>query len=244
MSDPKTVLTFMLAGNAICTLRSAKSGTRYTYKIREGKKKVPTDPSIFFVNLLTGPDNTSDYTYLGVIGNGGFRLTGKSKMKPDSGPVVAFRWAYDCFAKGTLPASLEVWHSGRCGRCGRLLTDAESIATGFGPECSEVVGVARVQLPVGVETAVEPPSAPAYVPPPQTELVNDFKRRLANVSHPKQQNAPVAVTVLVGEADIDAASKNYRESSPEKYYDLSGMPLTEAEAHEIAYMKFKRELSK
>ncbi len=34
-----------------------------------------------------------------------------------------------------MPEQLEVWHEGCCGKCGRKLTDAESIARGIGPEC-------------------------------------------------------------------------------------------------------------
>lgn len=31
----------------------------------------------------------------------------------------------------------EVWHEGRCGRCGRKLTVPESIETGIGPDCAK-----------------------------------------------------------------------------------------------------------
>jgi hypothetical protein len=32
----------------------------------------------------------------------------------------------------------EVWHEGKCGKCGRALTPS-SILTGIGPECSKVI---------------------------------------------------------------------------------------------------------
>jgi hypothetical protein len=37
--------------------------------------------------------------------------------------------------EGILGATLEFWHEGRCGRCGRRLTVPDSIASGYGPEC-------------------------------------------------------------------------------------------------------------
>ena len=38
---------------------------------------------------------------------------------------------------GNLPPALEVWHEGRCGRCGRKLTTPQSVETGFGPVCAQ-----------------------------------------------------------------------------------------------------------
>lgn len=43
--------------------------------------------------------------------------------------------AEHAIAGGVIPPSLEVWHEGRCGRCGRALTVPESIASGIGPVC-------------------------------------------------------------------------------------------------------------
>jgi hypothetical protein len=38
--------------------------------------------------------------------------------------------------KHPLPGSVDVLHSGRCGRCGRTLTTPDSIERGLGPECA------------------------------------------------------------------------------------------------------------
>jgi hypothetical protein len=127
---------FILGGNATFTLRSTASGTRYTYKV----KKAEVDPRYpnsvtWFVSLLSGPDNESDFTYLGIVRDNVFRTTAKSRMNMDSTPVKAFNWSFKNFVQGTTPAQLELWHAGRCGRCGRTLTVPESIASGFGPEC-------------------------------------------------------------------------------------------------------------
>lgn len=136
-TDHATTLRFMLAGNSLTTLRSEKTGVRYTYKIR-----VSDDGKVFFVSLLTGPENTGDYSYIGVIRVGAknapilqFALTKASKLAADSLPVRGFRYALDNLVRKTMPANVEIWHEGRCGRCGRTLTVPESIASGFGPEC-------------------------------------------------------------------------------------------------------------
>ena len=139
MTDVTAITTFMFGGNAILTLRSVKTGVYYTYKIKKGK-------NYHFVSVLNGPDNTSNYTYLGTIFDcKSFRITKKSAVGANAPSMIAFDWAFrSIMGKKIVPSSLEVWHEGRCGRCGRLLTVVESIATGFGPECSEIIGVKRV----------------------------------------------------------------------------------------------------
>ena len=135
------VRTFALGGNVLFTIVSGKTGTRFTYRVRvsvardDGK---PPKAGVFFVSLLSGPDNESDYQYLGIISKDDpmtFRLTAKSRAGEQAASVVAFRWFWGQVCQNRLPASLEVWHEGRCGRCGRTLTVPESIASGFGPEC-------------------------------------------------------------------------------------------------------------
>ena len=134
---------FILAGNAYFTVRSAKTGTRYTYRVnradctRCGKKDCQcwAHPT-YFVALLTGPDNEGDYTYLGMLRENLFRLTWASKMDDGSRPVRAFRWVWGALSVGRYPAQVEIWHEGRCGRCGRKLTVPESVERGIGPECA------------------------------------------------------------------------------------------------------------
>ena len=130
INNAEKALGFILAGNATFTLRSLKTGSRYTYKVRQAD-----DKPLWFVNLLTGPDNNSDYTYLGLVSDNTFRLTKKSQMTDDSVPVVAFRWFLGKLVQQTIPEQVELWHAGRCGRCGRTLTVPESVESGFGPEC-------------------------------------------------------------------------------------------------------------
>jgi hypothetical protein len=140
ISRPKDVLRFALAGNARLTLVSKRTGTRFTYRVRQ---KDPTKPH--FVSLLNGPDNTSDYLYMGTIFDGAhFKLTAKSAYNDDAPSVKAFKWVWRHLVAATddtMPTDLEVWHEGRCGRCGRVLTVPESIERGIGPECAGMMGI-------------------------------------------------------------------------------------------------------
>lgn len=144
LATPDDVRTYMLAGRATLTIRSKKTGTRFTYKINKLK-----DKSIWFVNVLRGPDNTSDFTYMGIIKEGTtpeqkfFTLTSKSRVTKDALSVKAFLYltehifSDEGIASLFLPEQLEVWHEGHCGRCGRKLTVPESVQRGIGPECWE-----------------------------------------------------------------------------------------------------------
>lgn len=123
-------LSFIQSGNAIFTFVGRSS--RFTYRVRESD-----DGKVFFVSVMTGSDNEGDYTYLGIIRNGEFRRTAKSRISVDAPSHIAFLWSYTMLGRGLLPDALQVWHEGRCGRCARLLTVPESIARGLGPECAE-----------------------------------------------------------------------------------------------------------
>ena len=129
---------FMLAGKSVVTLVSKKTGARFTYRLTMSE-----DGQAHFVGLLSGPDNTSDYQYLGRIARGVFWL-GRKVPRPgdiskDAPSARAFDWTWRALARNTLPDQLEIWHEGRCGRCGRKLTVPSSIELGFGPECAEKI---------------------------------------------------------------------------------------------------------
>jgi hypothetical protein len=137
-SDHQSALDFILGGNASFTLKSLRTGARYTYRARRSDdEKAP----VYFIALLTGPENTHDYEFIGTVfpGDAGdtpvFRHGRKSRIGQDAPGVAAFRWAFAHLAAGDMHSQLEVWHEGRCGRCGRTLTVPESVASGFGPEC-------------------------------------------------------------------------------------------------------------
>jgi hypothetical protein len=159
IADPKAALSFILAGKATVTLRSLVSGNRYTYKIVEAEKRNPNDAPTWFVKLLNGPDNTNSFVYIGIVRNNQFVWTSKSRVGKDAPSVVGFTYVLNALVAGST-RGFEVWHEGRCGRCGRKLTVPGSIATGFGPECAEKIGAPMAGLespltPEKIETHVE-----------------------------------------------------------------------------------------
>lgn len=147
LTDPKEIIQIIFGGKSIFTLHSTVSDTSYTYMVEEGDKRNPNDPKeipLYFVKLLTGPDNLTSYTYVGAIfGRRNFRLTKNSKLTMEAPSVIAFdRSLRAIFASaGSIPPALEFIPSTRCARCGRTLTVTASCKVGFGPECAEIVGV-------------------------------------------------------------------------------------------------------
>jgi hypothetical protein len=138
---------FVTAGRAIFTVEVPGETARvhgkphYTYQVRLKPAK-GNYPDTYFVSVLTGPDNNSNYSYLGILNpqTGIVRTTAKSKFQADSftvrllNRVLSRLWVDD--AASIAAAGFDMHHEGRCGRCGRRLTVPESIETGLGPECA------------------------------------------------------------------------------------------------------------
>ena len=132
INTPEEIKTFMLAGNAYFTVTSKATGNRFTFRVAKGKK----EGAPHFASVLTGPDNTNDYTFLGSIFNGSdYRHGKRSPISQDAPSAKAFTWFQKMIAGGKLPESVDFHHMGRCGRCARPLTVPESVESGFGPEC-------------------------------------------------------------------------------------------------------------
>lgn len=143
IKDGKVALAFLMGGGATITLRSTKTLQRFTYSVRAPRNqgKLDTEAPIRFVKVLTGPDNTSNYEYIGYIRDGKFNYGMKSRISNGSPSIVAFQWAYRFISIEHIPKDLDVFHEGKCGRCGRKLTTPESIQSGFGEKCLGALGV-------------------------------------------------------------------------------------------------------
>lgn len=146
------------------TVKSKKTGNHLTYRLRYAKRH-PSDVSrsrTFMVDVLTGPDNATSYTFLGAVvfvdsyadrpafievmvgerttrpaGGGRAGDTPDSPIKADAPSARTLVWLFSALAGGRdVGEQAEVWHDGTCSRCGRALTHPESLALGLGPECA------------------------------------------------------------------------------------------------------------
>lgn len=155
---------YATAGKAVITVESEKTGTHFTYQIHQAKNA--RNRPVFFVSVLTGSNNETDYSYIGVIesqfGNK-FRQTAKSRLPADAPAVRGFVWVWAKIVAGELPSGALIRHEGSCGRCGRTLTTPASLDSGIGPECARKIGAAhgRVSKPAASITAA-PAAGPAW----------------------------------------------------------------------------------
>ena len=132
ITDASAAIDFAFGGKSRFTLVSQASGKRYTFRIAKAKDS----DDMFFVSLLTGPSNETDYAYLGFVKLPRRALIAGRKGNPNHPAFIALDWALANLAAGDMPKQLEFWHEGRCARCARPLTDPVSIERGLGPECA------------------------------------------------------------------------------------------------------------
>ena len=123
-------ICFIKAGKAIFTVKNPQTGNHFTFR----SKKLENQ-DVWFISVLTGPNNNEHYTYMGTLFGDTFRSTKNSKIGNDAPSFKAFSWIWAHLVRNTLPRPVELYHESRCGRCGRRLTTPDSIETGFGPEC-------------------------------------------------------------------------------------------------------------
>lgn len=135
------VIPFILAGKAWFSICNPKTKVRFTYKVTRSKPRgISNESAVYFVST-----NTDGWKYLGILMSDstgkkvGFRTTAKTMLPLDAIQMKAIRWFLGKLFTVGVPDSVEVWHDGRCGRCGMHLIDPKSVAGGFGPHCLKMM---------------------------------------------------------------------------------------------------------
>lgn len=131
---------FALAGRAVLTLRSLKTGKHYTYRLVQ----VGGTPHLYDVEWLASyPGKGRPLGRMSRMPSGRVLLMphgGWARNLAEPEPWSAFVY----FARRILGSEgaaphLEVRHENHCGRCGARLTHPESIDSGLGPECRAIM---------------------------------------------------------------------------------------------------------
>ena len=128
-------LKFIFAGNSTVTFLNSETENRFTYRVKKAK-----DSNLFFLSVLTGPEQ---YSYLGTISNGNYKHGAKSNFTTGVQSEKVFSYVLNKLKTESLPECIEIWHEGKCGKCGRQLTVPSSIETGIGPECIKTLSKAE-----------------------------------------------------------------------------------------------------
>lgn len=138
---PSLTKEFVFAGRAAFSVSNPK-GEHYTFKVR-GKDSVwqgRKQRSYFLSVKASG--GRFPYRYIGIVNaDGSIKTTGKSDFLPETKEYKVAAWALQRVIRGgVIPDGYEIRHVGKCGRCGRTLTDPTSIDRGIGPECWSIMG--------------------------------------------------------------------------------------------------------
>lgn len=131
---------FIFAGKAIFTIHNNQTGNRFTFRLMQVK-----DADVYFVSLLTGPDNYHSYSFFGTVFDKKRFSYSFKKSKVDlkderqAMGVKTFQWFFDTLISLTkpFPPQVQIWHEGVCGKCGKKLTVPDSIEIGLGPICAK-----------------------------------------------------------------------------------------------------------
>ena len=128
----------ILAGKAKITIKNSVTGNHFTYNVKRAVDAQNNPTGLWFVSVLVGPDNRTNYKYAGIFNmNRQLTVTKKSKIGAEAPSFRVFGTVLNTLFADTLNSIVEIWHEGNCCRCGRKLTHTESIETGIGPECSK-----------------------------------------------------------------------------------------------------------
>jgi len=132
---------YFFAGKSIFTLSVGEK--RYSYRIRVKSHKIEARRAMHFVDLLTGPDNDEHWKFFSFFtATRSYGHSRKSKIGKDApGPALFRRVAEALIARTDLPDDIVLHKALNCARCGRLLTDPESIERGYGPHCATMVNL-------------------------------------------------------------------------------------------------------
>ena len=118
---------FLRAGRASFLIANP-SGERLTIYVKARK-----DRKVYYVSVRHAND---PWQFAGMLNESNV-IVRTPKARIDDRTLKIANWAIGLIvAQATPPAGYRLEHTGRCGRCNRLLTDAESLRTGLGPDCA------------------------------------------------------------------------------------------------------------
>jgi hypothetical protein len=136
---------FIFSGKAEFQVVNKITGKKFVFKIV--KKK-----DVFFVSArlpkFDAPGFSESLDFFGTIfdKNNFVYSRSKARLKNDQSSVVFFQSIFQNLVTNSMPENFEVHHIGKCGRCARALTDLTSVATGFGADCAEKMGIDTVKI--------------------------------------------------------------------------------------------------
>lgn len=131
----KITKDYLKAGNAVFKV-SNPSGETVFIRIQHGRPR-PGMPHPYWITTSTEDGALRDYEYVGMLlDNGRITATRTSRHPKGSLRYKIVAWAIKCITVDKLPAGYTIEWAGRCGKCGRRVSEH---IDGFGPECRRIL---------------------------------------------------------------------------------------------------------
>lgn len=131
---PSVTRDYLLAGRAIFTVTNMTTGEALTFKVRRVEQH---GHGVYFVNVKVG-DGPYPYQFIGILNpdRGTIRCTTKSAFLPGTKEYQTAAWATGVLITGKMVAShYRIEHNGKCGRCGKPLTETNDVNNGVHVKC-------------------------------------------------------------------------------------------------------------
>lgn len=129
------IIRYITGGHGVVTLKSY-TGVHHTYEFKAPNKRKDGDDTLFVRTLVAG----GEWVYVGMYKNKRFQLTKASKFTIESPIVKGVYFIMKLmFKEGFSDERMHLYHEGICSRCGKPLTNPESIEFGIGPVCREMI---------------------------------------------------------------------------------------------------------
>lgn len=123
--------------NGAITITSPRDGAHRTFEIKTKKLDAKFAPGKRVLALLTGPDNTSNYTGFAFIDDKG-ACVWRSKRTPEFEAYAKMVYSLSVHGERSpfYVKGYRMMQERSCIRCNRRLTHPASIESGIGPECA------------------------------------------------------------------------------------------------------------
>ena len=129
--EPMREYQSILTHNGLFTVRSIATGEHRTFRVRSQPVEAKFAPGKRVVSVLTGPDNTADYTQFGFVTDQGIQVWERKR----GGKFEEYARMLEKLPQHLADGKVEVHVSCRCRVCNRTLTTPESVRSGIGPVC-------------------------------------------------------------------------------------------------------------
>lgn len=128
----KAMIETIATHNGTITVQNPGTGEHRTFRISTQPDKSKFAPGQRIVSLLTGPNNTEDFTAFGFVGDNGRIILWRNFRTPHYEKLAL---VLEQPQKAGEKWGLQYLWSARCRRCNHVLTTPDSVRSGLGETC-------------------------------------------------------------------------------------------------------------